>query len=191
MTLWSRRRQQQRVELANLRKKTVHDRKGLYRKKRQGRIRSLKKSRFWRHLQSQVNSDYFEKTRRRAAGQFWQDDRSTRAQLSPCQSDGEMSAGSKSTTKTNNLRSWSTFAPSNREIGSMAHAQRKEAQPVGRTVERSELAASSFSTSPTDKPGPTTTASSQVKRPSTISSLSEDAYLNENEITTRSSKQAR
>lgn len=193
MRLWCRRRrrQQHRLELTNLRKKAVHDRKRLYRKKRKRRKGSFKNSRFWRHLQSQVNSDYFAETRRRAAGQSWQDDRSTRAQLSPFQSDSERPAGSVSTTKTDSLRSLSTSAPSNRKNALMAHAQRKEAQPVGRTVERSELPASS-STSHTDKPGPTMTASSQGKRPSSISSLSEEAHLNENEITTtRSSKQAR
>lgn len=128
--LWCPRRQQRRLELENLRKKAFHDRKVLSRGKRKRKQTTFNSSRFWLHLQSQVNSGCFEETRRRAAGQFWQDARSTRAQLSPFPTDSERSAGSTSTTKTDNLMSKSASTPSNQDDALIAQAQREEAQPI-------------------------------------------------------------
>lgn len=145
--LWRRRRRQRRSELALLRQNATHDAKFRFRGKRKRRRRDFKTSKFWRHLQSQVNSDYFGEARRRAAGQSWKDDRSTRAQVSPFKSDSKRSAGSVSTAETDNSRSLSTSAPSNREIPLRALAQTEGAQPNGRTVGRGELAAPSSSAS--------------------------------------------
>lgn len=185
--LWRRRRQQRRSELALLRQNAAHDRKVHFRRKRKRRKCFFKTSKFWRHLQSQVNSEYFGESRRRTAGQSWKDDRSTRAQVSPFESDSKRSDGSVSATATDDPISLATSAPLNREIPLMALAQAGRAQSEGRTAGRGEFAATSSSASHTNKLGPTMTDSSQEKKPSSISSLSEEAHLHRKETTTPTS----